>query len=96
MTSMYFDDSLTENKLHYSIKEYLDEHPLEDDWEEIVIKCKDEEEYNNILDDLFRYNDGKINIYSNSSDDTEIIIALDPRLNYRQFDEKHLIDIEED
>jgi hypothetical protein len=92
MKSLYFDDSLAENELHFKIKQYLDEHPLDDEWEELCIKCDNETQYNTILDSLFHYTEGKIRIYGTTNNDIEIIVEKDPRLGYRQFDEKNLTD----
>ena len=87
MKSMYFDDSLYENEMHYRIAKYLDEQPLEDDEEEIIIKCDNADQYNQILDALFKAAEGKIRIYGTSNNPMEIIIEKDPRDNYREFDE---------
>lgn len=87
MKSMYFDDSLYENEMHYRIAKYLDEQPLEDDEEEIIIKCDNADQYNQILDALFKASEGKIKIYGTSNNPMEIIIEKDPRDNYREFDE---------
>lgn len=92
MTSFYFDDSLAENELHFKLKQFLDAHPLGDDYEELVIKCDTEESYNAMLDKLSHYPDDKIKIFAVSYDPTEIIIEKDPRESYRQFDEKNLVD----
>lgn len=88
MKSMYFDDSLYENEMHYKIAKYLDEQPLEDDEEEIRIKCDNAEQYNSVLDSLFKAADGKIKIYGVSNNPMEIIVEKDPRDNYRKFDEE--------
>jgi hypothetical protein len=90
MNSLYFDSSLAENEMHYKIKQYLDENPLDDEWEELIIKCDNMEQYNSILDSLLHYSDGKIRIYATTNNDTEIIVMEDPRNNYRKFDEKNL------
>jgi hypothetical protein len=90
MKSMYFDDSLAENKLHFQIKKFLDAHPLEGEWDELIIHCDTEEEYNKTLDELFRYTVGKIKIYGVANNDMEIIVEKDPREGYRTFDEKFL------
>lgn len=94
--SMYFDDSLAENELHFKIKQFLDKHPREDEWEELVITCDNEEEYNRTLDNIFKFAEGKFRIYGTTNNDMEIIIEKDPRENYRQFDEKHLIEEEDE
>ena len=92
MKSMYFDDSLYENEMHHKISKYLDEYPLGDDEEELVIKCDNEQQYNEVLDSLFRASDGKFKIYGMSNNPMEIIINPDPRDTYRQFDESNLMD----
>lgn len=88
MTSMYFDDSLYENEMHYKIAKYLDEYPLEDDEEEIRIKCDNEDQYNAVLDALCKASEGKITIYGVSNNPMEIIVEKDPRDSYRKFDEE--------
>ena len=96
MKSLYFDDSLYENEMHYKISKYLDEYPLDDDWEEIRIKCDNETQYNQILDALCLYPQDKIQISGVSNNPMEIVIAEDPRDKYRKFDEKFLIENKED
>lgn len=96
MKSLYFDDSLYENEMHYKIAKYLDEYPLDDDSEEIVIKCDNEEQYNSILDALFKAGENKIRIYGTSNNPMEIVIEKDPREGYRQFDENFLMNNEEE
>lgn len=98
MKSMYFDDSLYENKMHFKISQYLDEYPLntlpfedEGEWEDIRIVAKDEIEYNEILDKLYHYGDGKLRMFGTSRNPMEIIIEKDPRENYRKFDESLLM-----
>lgn len=96
MKSMYFDDSLYENEMHYKIAKYLDECPLGDDDEELRIVCDDEKQYNSTLDALFKAGEGKIQIYGTSNNPMEIVVEKDPRSNYRQFDEGFLTSGEED
>lgn len=88
--SMYFDDSLYENEMHYKISQYLDECPLPDDHEEIRIIASSNEEYNNILDKLFKAGENQFKIYGTSRNPMEIVIEKDPRENYRKFDESQL------
>lgn len=92
MKSMYFDDSLYENEMHYKISKYLDEYPLDEDEEELVIKCDNEKEYNDTLDALCRYGKGKLRMYGVSNNPMEIIVEADPREGYRQFDESVLME----
>ena len=96
MKSLYFDDSLYENEMHYKISQYLDECPLDDDEEEIIIKCDNEEQYNATLDALFKASEGKLKMYGVSNNPMEIVVEKDPRDNYRKFDENFLMDNEED
>lgn len=96
MKSLYFDDSLYENEMHYKIAKYLDEYPLDDDSEEVVIKCDNEEQHNSILDALFKAGENKIRIYGTSNNPMEIVIEKDPREGYRQFDESFLMNNEEE
>jgi hypothetical protein len=91
MKSMYFDDSLYENEMHYKIAKYLDEYPLDDDHEEIVIKCDNEDQYNATLDALFKASEGKIKISGTSNNPMEIVVEKDPRDDYRKFDESFLM-----
>lgn len=95
MSSMYFDDSNYENEMHYKLSKYLDEYPLDEDWEELRIVCKDEEEYNNTLNKLFHASEDKIKIYGVSNNPMEIVVEKDPRINYRKFDENFLMNKEE-
>lgn len=88
--SLYFDDSLYENEMHYKIAKYLDEMPLGDDEEEIVIRCDNETEYNKTLDALFKAGEGKFKIFGTSNNPMEIVIEPDPRDKYRKFNEEHL------
>lgn len=103
MKSLYFDDSLYENEMHYKIAQYIDESPLntleeedEKDWEEIRIVADNATEYNKILDKLYHYGDGKLKMYGTSNNPMEIIIEKDPRENYRKFDENLLMGNEEE
>lgn len=96
MDSLYFDNSLYENEMHYKISKYLDECPLDDDSEELVIKCDNETQYNTIMDALFRAGEGKIRIFGTSNNPMEIVVEKDPRDGYRQFDENFLMNNEEE
>ena len=91
MKSLYFDDSLYENEMHYKISKYLDECPLDDDHEELRIVCDNEEQYNNVLDALYKAGQNKIKIYGVSNNPMEIVIEKDPRENYRKFDEESFL-----
>lgn len=90
MKSMYFDESLYENKMHYKIAKYLEENPIGDD-EEICIKCDNNEQYNSVLDALFKYGEGKLKMSGVSNNPMEIIVEKDPRDNYRKFDEESFL-----
>lgn len=96
MTSMYFDNSLYENQMHYKISKYLDEYPLDDDHEELRIVCDSEEEYNSVLDALFKAKEGKFKISGVSNNPMEIVVEKDPRVDYRKFDESFLEDSKDD
>lgn len=96
MKSLYFDDSLYENEMHFKIAKYLDEHPLDDEYEELCIKCDTEEQYNSILDALFKAGEGKLKISGTSNNPMEIVVEKDPRDGYRQFDENFLMTNEEE
>lgn len=96
MKSMYFDESLYENEMHYKIAKYLDEYPLDDDHEELRIVCDNESEYNNILNALFKAGENKIKIFGTSNNPMEIVVEKDPREGYRVFDETMLMDNKED
>ena len=87
MKSLYFDDSLYEDEMHYKIAKYLDKYPLGDDYEELVIKCDDVEEYNNVLDALYKAGQGKLRMSGVSTNPLEIVVDPDPRLKYRKFNE---------
>lgn len=92
LDSFYFDNSLYENEMHYKIHQLLNEYPLDDEYEELIIKCDNEKEYNNTLDALFKYSENKIKISGTTLDPFEIIIEKDPRDSYRKFDESNLMD----
>jgi hypothetical protein len=92
MDSLYFDNSLYENQMHYKISKYLDEYPLNDEYEELSIKCDNEEQYNSILDALFRESRDKLKISGTTNNPLEIIVQEDPRNNYRKFDESNLME----
>lgn len=92
MNSMYFDDSLYENEMHFKISKYLDENPVDADDEELRITCETEKEFNDALDALFRYGDGKFKMYGVSNNPLEIIVEKDPRESYRKFDESVLME----
>ena len=96
MNSLYFDDSLYENEMHYKISKYLDENPLGDDYEELRIICDNEKEYNDTLDALFKAGENKLKMYGVSNNPMEIIVEKDPRENYRKFDEGLLMEERED
>lgn len=91
MKSMYFDDSLYENEMHFKIAKYLQECPLDDESEELCIMCDNEKEYNEVLDALYKAGEGKLKIYGTSNNPMEIIVAEDPRDKYRQFDEENFL-----
>lgn len=93
LKSMYFDDSLYENEMHYKLDKLKDEFPLDNDWSEVRIEAANETEYNEILDKLYHYTKDRIRIFGVSNNPMEIIVEKDPRENYRQFDEeKYLVD----
>lgn len=96
MKSLYFDDSLYENEMHFKIAKYLDEYPLDDDYEELVIKCDNEDQYNATLDALFKAGEGKFKMYGTSNNPMEIIVEKDPREGYRKFDENFLMNNNEE
>ena len=96
MKSLYFDESLYENEMHYKIAKYLEEYPLDDDQEELVIKCDNEKEYNAVLDALYKAGEGKLRISGISCNPMEIIVDPDPRLKYRKFNEDYLLDKDEE
>ncbi len=96
MDSLYFDNSLYENKMHYKISKYLDEYPLGDDYEELRIICDNELEYNSVLDSLYHASEGKFQMYGVSNNPMEIIVEKDPRDDYRQFDEENLMSKEKE
>lgn len=92
MTSLYFDNSLYENEMHFKIAQYLDQYPLDDDHEEIIIKCDNEAQFNATLDALFKATEGKIKISGTSNNPMEIVVEKDPRDGYRKFNEDFLVD----
>lgn len=95
MKSLYFDDSLYENEMHFKLSQLSDECPLDDDWEEIVIDCKNEDDYNKTLDKLYNSYKGKFKLFGTTRNPMEIIIEKDPREGYRKFDESMLMSEEE-
>lgn len=94
MKSLYFDDSLYENAMHYKIKKYLEENPLDKEYEELIIKCDSEKEYNAVLDSLFKEADGKFRVFGVSNNPMEIVVEPDPRDKYRKFNEDNLMSSE--
>ena len=93
MKSMYFDDSLYDNHLHYNISKLLEEmNDLDDDSEELCIKCDNEEQYNAVLDALYTAGSDKITMYGVTNMPFEIIVEKDIREKYRKFDESNLAD----
>jgi hypothetical protein len=92
MKSMYFDDSLYENEMHYKIAKYMEEEKLDDDWESLRIVCDSEEEYNKTLDALYHASEGKLKVYGVTNEPMDIIVEKDPRDNYRKFDENQLME----
>ena len=87
MKSLYFDDSLYENEMHYKLSQYLEKFPTSDDEEIISIKCETEKQYNDVLDKIYKAGLDKIRVCGTSKNPMEIIIEKDPRLKYRKFDE---------
>lgn len=95
MDSLYFNNSLYENEMHYKISKLLDEYPLDKEYEELLIKCNNEEEYNSVLDALFKAGENKLKISGVSYNPLDIIVEKDPRLSYRTFDESMLVEEKE-
>jgi len=97
MDSMYFDDSLYENKMHFHISQILDSlNDLTDDQEEVVINCDNEEQYNKVLDSLYHYAKDKFKFFGVSSDPMKIIVEKDAREKYRVFNEDTFLMKKED
>lgn len=78
--------------MHFKIAQYLKEHPLGEEYDELVIDCDNEEDYNKALDELFKAADGKFKVFGTSNNPMELIVAEDPRDKYRKFNEKYLSD----
>ena len=76
--------------MHYKISKLLDENPAGEDWEELRIVCDNEREFNDTLNALYHYGDGKLKMSGVSYNPMEIVVEKDPRLSYRQFDESSL------
>ena len=87
MTSLYFDNSLYENKMHYQLSKYLDEGNVPEDYEDIRILADSETEYNESLDKLYHAKINKFIMSGTRDNPMEIIIEDDPRNKYRKFDE---------
>jgi hypothetical protein len=96
MKSLYFDDSLYENEMHYKISKYLDELENDPDEEGIRIICNDVDTYNHCLDDLTHATNGKFKMYGVSYNPMEIKIEKDPREGYRKFNEEEFLMKDED
>lgn len=93
MKSLYFDDSLYVNKTHYTLAQLMEEmDTLDPDCEEVRIKCDNDEQYNAVLDSLYRYGSDKITMYGVTNMPFEIIVEKDIRDKYRKFDESNLAD----
>ena len=94
MKSMYFDESLYENKMHYHINNLLNElNEMEEDpdREVLYIDAPDEETYNKMLDKLYLYSDGKMQFSGETGDDVDVVVEKDVRENYRQFNEDNFL-----
>lgn len=91
MDSLYFDNSLYENTMHFKLAQCLKDIPLSEDQEELAIHCKTEEEYNRALDALSEFKAGKIKAFGTSRNPFEIIVEEDPRIKHRHFDENCLL-----
>ena len=91
MDSLYFDNSLYENTMHFKLAQCLKDIPLSEDQEELAIHCKTEEEYNRALDALSEFKAGKIKAFGTSRNPFEIIVEEDPRIKHRHFDESCLL-----
>ena len=91
MKSMYFDDSLYENEMHFHIAKLLENMESDPDGEELRIRCDSCEEYNAVLDALYKAGKDKFKFYGVSAAPMDIIIEEDPRAKYRQFDEENLL-----
>ena len=81
--------------MHYRLAKYLEKHPLDGENEELLIKCDNEKEFNNILDSITHFKDGKMIAFGTSRNPMEIIIEEDPRVKHRHFDESLLLDSKE-
>lgn len=90
MKSLYFDDSLYENEMHYKISKILDEIP-DNEHDELCIKCNNEEEYNSTLDNLYKAKKDSVRFYGVSNDPYVIIVEKDPRDKYRKFNEEEFL-----
>ena len=78
--------------MHFKLARYFDQFPVDSDDEQVVIQCKSEKEFNDVLDALYHYKNGKLCAYGTSKNPMEIIVEADPRAKYRKFDEKFLLD----
>ena len=90
MKSLYFDDSLYENEMHYKISKLLDEMS-DDEHDELFIKCDNEEEYNSTLDSLYKAKKDSVRFYGVTNDPYVIIVEKDPRDKYRKFNEEKFL-----
>ena len=91
MKSLYFDDSLYENEMHFKISKMLDECESDDEAEEIRIMCDNEEEYNSVLDALYHAGKDTIKVFGVTNNPMEIIVEKDPREGYRKFNEEQFL-----
>lgn len=87
MDSLFFDDSLYENALHYRLSKLIDEVDG-DEYESIEFDCNTEDEYNAALDALFRLGEGKVRMFGVTNHQYKIIVEKDPREGYRKFNEE--------
>ena len=76
--------------MHYKIAKFLESDELDNDCEELCIKCDNEEQYNAVLDALYNIGSGKIKMYGVTNMPFEIIVEKDVRDKYRKFDESNL------
>ena len=81
--------------MHYRLAKYLEEHPLDPENEELLIKCDNEEQFNSLLDAITHFKEGKMKAFGTSRNPMEIIVEEDPRVKHRHFDESLLLNEKE-
>ena len=94
MTSLYFDNSLYENDMHFRLSQLMAQCPISEDAEEVGVKADNVDDYNQALDKLYNSTVGIVKMSGVPNGPMDIIVEKDPREGYRQFNENFLMNNE--